>query len=123
MVSLTFYGGVDEIGGNKIVLQDDDVRVWLDFGQSFTLGQDYYTGWLQPRRINGLGDYFEFDLLPQLPGLYSRKMLENTSLGYEEPGFDGVFVRPSSSWRPWRRPAPTLTTASTIIGASGPATA
>jgi ribonuclease J len=92
MVSLTFYGGVDEIGGNKIVLQDGDVRVWLDFGQSFTLGQDYYKGWLQPRRINGLGDYFEFDLLPQLPGLYSRKVLENTSLGYEEPGFDGVFI-------------------------------
>ncbi len=56
------------------------------------MGQDYYTGWLQPRRINGLGDYFEFDLLPRLPGLYSEEALENTSLGYEEPGFDGVFI-------------------------------
>ncbi len=92
MVSLTFYGGVNEIGGNKILLQDGDARIWLDFGKSFTVGEDYYAGWLQPRRVNGVGDYFEFDLLPRLPGLYSEDMLENTSLGYEEPGFDGVFI-------------------------------
>ena len=92
MVSLTFHGGVNEIGGNKILLQDGDTRVWLDFGQSFTLGQDYYTGWLRPRGINGLGDYFEFDLLPQLPGLYAEKMLENTDLRYGELEFDGVFI-------------------------------
>ena len=92
MVSLTFYGGVSEIGGNKILLQDGDTNVWLDFGQSFTMGQDYYTGWLQPRGINGLGDYFEFDLLPRLPGLYAKEMLDGTDLGYEEPEFNGVFI-------------------------------
>ena len=92
MVSLTFYGGVNEIGGNKILLQDGDTRVWLDFGKSFTMGQDYYTGWLRPRGINGLGDYFEFDLLPRLPGLYAEKMLENTDLRYGESEFDGVFI-------------------------------
>jgi hypothetical protein len=31
MVSLTFYGGVDEIGGNKVLLEDGDVRVFLLF--------------------------------------------------------------------------------------------
>ncbi|UCH56996.1 MAG: MBL fold metallo-hydrolase [Candidatus Bathyarchaeota archaeon] len=92
MVSLTFYGGVEEIGGNKILLQDGDVRVWLDFGQSFTMGQDYYTGWLQPRGVNGLGDYFEFNLLPRLPGLYSEDQLMNTELRYMEPSYDGVFI-------------------------------
>jgi len=35
MVSLTFYGGVDEIGGNKVLLEDGDVRVFFGFGQSF----------------------------------------------------------------------------------------
>ncbi|NIP67135.1 MBL fold metallo-hydrolase, partial [Candidatus Bathyarchaeota archaeon] len=60
MVYLTFYGGVDEIGGNKILLEDGDIRIFLDFGQSFTRGADYFTGWLAPRGINGLGDYFEF---------------------------------------------------------------
>jgi len=38
MMSLTFYGGVDEIGGNKVLLEDGDARVFLDFGQSFTMG-------------------------------------------------------------------------------------
>jgi len=64
MVSLTFYGGVNEIGGNKVLLEDRKVRVFLGFGQSFTFGADYFAGWLGPRAINGLGDYFEFDLLP-----------------------------------------------------------
>ncbi|GAF95596.1 unnamed protein product, partial [marine sediment metagenome] len=32
MTSLTFYGGVDEIGGNKILLEDQDTRIFLDFG-------------------------------------------------------------------------------------------
>ena len=56
---LTFYGGVNEIGGNKILLEDKKVRIFLDFGQSFTMGKEYFTGWLRPRAINGLGDYFD----------------------------------------------------------------
>ena len=35
MTSLTFYGGVSEIGGNKILLEDGDTRLFLDFGMSF----------------------------------------------------------------------------------------
>ena len=35
MTSLTFYGGVNEIGGNKILLEDRDTKIFLDFGQSF----------------------------------------------------------------------------------------
>ena len=32
MVSISFYGGVGEIGGNKILLADKDTRILLDFG-------------------------------------------------------------------------------------------
>jgi ribonuclease J len=92
MVSLTFHGGVNEIGGNKILLEDGDTRIWLDFGKSFTVGEDYYTSWLQPRRSNGLKDYFEFNLLPRIPGLYSQEALANTDLQHEEPSHDGVFI-------------------------------
>ncbi len=92
MVSLGFYGGVDEIGGNKILLDDNGTRVWLDFGQSFNMGTEYYINWLQPRRGNGLRDYFEFGLLPRINGLYGEEMLGETDLRYEEPGFQGVFV-------------------------------
>ncbi len=34
-VSLTFYGEVNEVGVNKILLQDGDTRVVFDFGVSF----------------------------------------------------------------------------------------
>jgi ribonuclease J len=92
MAQLWFFGGVGEIGGNKILLEEGDIRIWLDFGQSFTMGSDYYINWLQPRRTNGLGDYFEFNLTPKIPGLYSENMLEGTELKYEEPCFNGVFI-------------------------------
>ena len=32
MVRLTFYGGINEIGGNKILLEDGNHRLFLDFG-------------------------------------------------------------------------------------------
>ncbi|MCK4477825.1 MBL fold metallo-hydrolase [Candidatus Bathyarchaeota archaeon] len=92
MVSLTFYGGVDEIGGNKVLLEDGGVRVFLDFGQSFTLGCDFFSGWLSPRAINGLGDYFEFGLLPKLKGLYAKEQLQFTDVPYVKPRFDAVFL-------------------------------
>jgi ribonuclease J len=90
--SLTFYGGVNEIGGNKVLLEDKGVRIFLDFGQSFTMGDDYFTSWLSPRRINGLGDYFEFNLLPKIEGIYSEKQLRFTDLAYTKPQIDAVFL-------------------------------
>jgi len=92
MVSLTFYGGVNEIGGNKVLLEDGDVRVFLDFGQSFNFGLDFFTRWLSPRGVNGLGDFFEFGLLPKLKGLYAREQLRFTDVSYVKPRFDSVFL-------------------------------
>jgi ribonuclease J len=92
MTKLTFYGGVNEIGGNKILLEDKKTKIFFDFGQSFTFGDEYFTGWLTPRAVNGLGDYFAFHLLPKLSGLYSREMLASTDLPYTEPQVDAVFL-------------------------------
>jgi ribonuclease J len=89
---LTFYGGVNEIGGNKILLEDKGTKIFLDFGQSFTFGSNFFTSWLQPRNLNGLGDYFEFNLLPKISGLYSKEMLASTNLAYAEPEIDCVFL-------------------------------
>ena len=92
MGSLSFYGGINEIGGNKILLEDGDTRVWLDFGQSFNQGTEYYVNWLQPRGSSGLKDYFEFNLLPNISGLYAEEMLDGTELCYDEPCFQGIFI-------------------------------
>jgi ribonuclease J len=89
---LTFYGGVNEIGGNKILLEDKGTRILLDFGESFNCGEDYFAGWLQPRAMNGLGDYFEFGLLPKIKGVYAKEQLIFTDVPYEKPRIDAVFL-------------------------------
>jgi ribonuclease J len=90
--TLTFYGGVNEIGGNKILLKDGKTKVFLDFGQSFTMGANYFTGFLEPRSFYGLRDYFEFDLMPKIKGLYGKRELLYTDLRYSKPNFDAVFL-------------------------------
>jgi len=89
---LTFYGGLGEIGGNKILLEDGDTRVFLDFGMSFAGEEKYFAGYLTPRGVNGAGDYLEFDLLPKLRGLYAKEMIKNTDIKYQEPQIDAVFL-------------------------------
>ena len=59
MTSLTFYGGVNEIGGNKVLLQDKDTKIFLDFGKSFNKYSKNYEDYLKPRTSNGIGDFIE----------------------------------------------------------------
>jgi ribonuclease J len=92
MVKLSFFGGINEIGGNKILLEDKDARVFLDFGLSFASMDEYFCGYLCPRSVNGAGDYLEFGLLPNLKGLYSKEMIRNTKIKYKEPLFDAVVL-------------------------------
>ena len=92
MTKLTFYGGVNEIGGNKILVQDRKTKVLFDFGQSFNFGTEYFTGWLSPRAINGLGDHFEFGLLPKIRGLYAKEKLAFTDIPYSEPEIAAIFL-------------------------------
>jgi len=56
-VKLSFYGGVNEIGGNKFLLEDDDTKVFLDFGKSFSRYGEYFEEYLKPRVSCGLGDF------------------------------------------------------------------
>jgi ribonuclease J len=92
MVKVAFYGGVNEIGGNKILLADRNTKVLFDFGQSFDFGAKYFTGWLCPRSVNGLADHFEFGLLPKIRGLYAKEQLAFTDLPYSEPEISAVFL-------------------------------
>jgi hypothetical protein len=41
--TLTFYGGVNEIGGNKILLKDGDTKIFFDFGMSFSMRRLFYS--------------------------------------------------------------------------------
>lgn len=48
MTALRFYGGVGEIGGNKILLEDGDTRVFLDFGKSFGQEGEFCNDYMKP---------------------------------------------------------------------------
>ena len=56
MVKLTFYGGVNEIGGNKILLEDGEKKLFLDFGFPFKRNKQFYEEYLKPRPGAGLLD-------------------------------------------------------------------
>ena len=47
----TLYGDVNEIGGNKILLQDRGTRVFFDFGISYAAKKQFYSQpFLSPKR-------------------------------------------------------------------------
>jgi ribonuclease J len=80
--TLTFHGGVNEIGGNKVLLRDRDVEVFFDFGMSFGMKNKYYAPpFLSPkseRSLQALG------ILPKLGGVYR--------FDDKPSGIDAVFV-------------------------------
>jgi ribonuclease J len=79
--TLTFYGGVNEIGGNKILLQDRDVKVFFDFGMSFALKKQYYSPpFLSPKSEKSLQ---ELGILPKIEGVY---------IDEKSPEIDAVFI-------------------------------
>jgi ribonuclease J len=70
LTSLTFYGGINEIGGNKILLEDQDTKVFLDFGKDFSRRARFFEEYINPRVANGIEDFLTMGLLPDVKGLY-----------------------------------------------------
>ncbi|MCS7132028.1 MAG: MBL fold metallo-hydrolase [Hadesarchaea archaeon] len=92
LTSITLYGGRDEIGGNKVLLEDEDLRFFLDFGLGFERVNRYFAEFLQPRSSAGLRDYLELGLVPRLQGLYREDLLKPTCMQRAEPAIDGALL-------------------------------
>ena len=93
MVRIDFYGGVDEIGGNKILLGSDSTSIFFDFGMSFNKANEYFSEFLQPRKGNGIMDFVELGLLPKIKGIYRDDYLKHCGLNsYEKPSVDGLLL-------------------------------
>lgn len=92
--NIRIFGGDGEIGGNKVLVADKKEKIFLDFGQSFKHLDDYYVqfSYLFPRGRFGLKDYFEFDLMPRLEGLYGEHFLKDTDMKFAKPAYDAVFL-------------------------------
>src|SRR5206468_12521925 len=90
---ITFYGGVHEIGGNKFLVEDKDTKIFLDFGMQMGKANQYFAEFVNPRICNGMGDLFEFGLLPKLKGLYRRDYAKHMDFdGNEDTEIDAVIL-------------------------------
>lgn len=75
------------------MVQDKGTRIFLDFGMQITKANQYFGDFINPRALNGMGDLFEFDLLPRLKGLYRQDYALHTGLEESrEPAFDAVVL-------------------------------
>ncbi|MEM2118621.1 MAG: MBL fold metallo-hydrolase [Candidatus Bathyarchaeia archaeon] len=80
--TLTFYGGVNEIGGNKILIKDGDTRVFFDFGMSFNAKKQFYSApFLSPKTEKSLQ---ELGILPKIEGIYE--------FDAKTPQIDAIFI-------------------------------
>jgi len=74
--TVTFYGGVKEVGGNKVLIRDGDTSIFLDFGMSFTSKRAYYSPpFLTPKSAESL---IEFGILPKIKGVYKFERSEQS---------------------------------------------
>ncbi len=92
MVNLRFYGGIKEIGGNKILLEDNDTKIFLDFGMSFGRRQKFFEEFLTPRSANGIGDFITMGLIPDIKGVYREDLLKHFGKKPEEVDIQGVLL-------------------------------
>jgi len=76
MAELVFFGGVNEIGGNKILLSDKETDIFLDFGQNFEKENNFFRyPYLAPREEKHL---LSLNILPAIPGIYKNDTEQNT---------------------------------------------
>lgn len=90
--ALTFYGGVNEIGGNKILLEDKDTRIFLDFGKSFSRRAKFFEEYINPRTANGIVDFLTMGLVPDIPGVYRYDLMKMAGRKPERPSIDAVLL-------------------------------
>jgi len=92
MTSITFYGGIKEIGGNKILVEDRDTKIFLDFGMCFGRMGKYYEEYIKPRTAACLEDFITMGLVPDIKGVYRGDLLAHMGKKPEEPDIDAVFI-------------------------------
>ena len=74
-MEIEIFGGVNEIGGNKIFINVGDKKFLFDFGLSFGDSQKYYSEFLKPRKLNGIIDYLYLGLIPPINKLYRNDLI------------------------------------------------
>ena len=75
MIKFVCYGGVSDIGGNKILVKLDKGSIFLDFGLSYGEESLFFEEFLQPRSGCKIHDLLKLGLLPYINGIYRKDSL------------------------------------------------
>jgi len=92
MIKFTCYGGVADIGGNKILAKLDKGSIFLDFGLSYSQESLFFEEFLQPRSGCKIQDLLKLGLLPRIDGVYRQDALSPTD-------FESYKVRAKDLWK------------------------
>ena len=92
-MDIKFFGGVGEIGGNRILVEDGS-RIFLDHGMSFGRHQQFFEEYLKPRYASaGLKDLLRLHLVHFLPGIYRADLLRLMGEeSHKTPSVDAVLL-------------------------------
>lgn len=72
---IEFWGGLNVIGGSKIMISTERARVLLDFGLDIPSGADLFRPPVRLRPGRELGDYLMSGQAPPVPGVYAPDLL------------------------------------------------
>ncbi|MDG6223171.1 MAG: hypothetical protein IAX21_02260 [Candidatus Bathyarchaeota archaeon] len=75
MIKFACYGGVGDIGGNKILVKMGKGSIFLDFGLSYTEEGLFFEEFLQPRSGCKIHDLLKLGMLPNINGIYRQDAL------------------------------------------------
>jgi ribonuclease J len=75
MLKIACYGGVNDIGGNKLLVKFDEGSIFLDFGLSYSEDSQFFEEFLQPRSGCKIHDLLKLGLLPHIDGVYRQDAL------------------------------------------------
>ena len=92
MTSLSFYGGICEVGGNKILLEDKGTKIFIDFGKSYGKEGMYFQEFVKARKSNGLGDQIDLGILPDIDGLYREDLVKHYGNTPKDTDFQAVLI-------------------------------
>ncbi len=92
MVEVSFWGGVGVIGSSKILIEDGEWRVLLDFGLDYHPGRGLFRLGVAPRPERALADRLRTDAAPWVPHLYKASALAGTGLPGGSDGKTAVFI-------------------------------
>ena len=75
MIKINCFGGVNDIGGNKLLVKFDKGSIFLDFGLSYSEESRFFEEFLQPRSACKIHDLLKLGLSPHIDGVYRQDAL------------------------------------------------